>query len=237
MPAERYYFPFELTLFQDIKLEGQELHHLSHVMRARVGQELELVNGKGYLAKGILTSLNKREAKVSIQKIEQREAPSFDMILAQALPRANRLDAIVEKATELGVTQLWLFASEKSERKELSVNQHQRLESIMLAAMKQSGRLWLPQLIFKAQLKECISCTYPLFFGDTDAEAPLFAMKWQAARPLKGAVFVIGPESGFSLAEENWLRENKGQGVKLNDNTLRTDTAAIAAICLMAHFS
>ncbi len=234
MPSERY---FSESLFENnstIKFEDQEFHHLSHVMRAQLADEVELVNGQGELAIAVIEILEKKRAFLRIQSLKKEPEPTHKIILAQAIPRGNRLDFILEKGTELGMTDLWLFPGKLSERNDLTANQLERMKSLMVAAMKQCGRLYLPKLQLMPLLSQWKPLVHPSFFGDVNPEAPLFSKIWQNETPTTGAIFFIGPESGFHDSEIKILQNLQAKGVKLNSNILRTDTAAIAALALMA---
>lgn len=235
MPAERYYIDSPLEQHQQATIEGSELHHL-RVMRASVGDTVELVNGRGALATGTIQQMAKHHASLVIQEVTHSPKPSFEIILAQAMPRLNRLDFVLEKGTELGMTQLWLFPGANSERKSLNDNQLAHLRAITVAAMKQCGRLHLPFISILNPLADWSTPTYPLFFGDLDPQAPLFSQAWQQQKPTSGAIFVTGPESGFSTAEISRLKALSGIGVKLHPNILRTDTASIVALSLITHW-
>lgn len=237
MPADRFYVKSPLADGQRIRIEGTEFHHLAHVMRGVAGDPVEIVNGCGLLAEGTVHAIEKKYATVDISKVvEQQSAPVHQVILAQAIPRSNRLDFILEKGTELGMTQLWLFPGAHSERKTVSDNQIERMESVIIAAMKQSGRLDLPLLKVLPELKKWPPLPYPAFFGDLSPSAPSFEKCWKANTPKEGTIIFIGPESGFNEPETAILRTLGAQGVKLHQNVLRTDTAAIAALALISHW-
>jgi 16S rRNA (uracil1498-N3)-methyltransferase len=172
MPAERYFHPGELINSSIIDLENTELHHLVHVMRAKEGDALEIVNGQGVLAQAILERLEKKKAKARIEKVDVEPKSKFEIILAQGIPRINRLDFILEKGTELGMTQLWLFPGDYSERKSLSEHQLERMSSVTIAAMKQCGRLYLPQIHLKPCLEKWGAQEFTVLFGDVSPNAP-----------------------------------------------------------------
>lgn len=236
MPAERYYYPQEFQENAEIMLPDAEAHHLVKVMRNRPGDIVELVNGLGQLAQAEIKQIEKKQCYLEV--IELYEAISLDkpLILAQAIPRLNRLEIILEKATELGITEIWLFPSAHSEKKEFSENQSERLRAILISAMKQCGRLFLPDLILMPPLKQWQPFYLPAYFGDTSTDAPLFQEKWKEQTEGKGSIFLVGPESGFTTDEIVILKNLKAAGVKLNNNILRTETAAIAAIALISHW-
>jgi 16S rRNA (uracil1498-N3)-methyltransferase len=236
MPAERYYHPEILEKDQTIHLSGLEHHHLVNVMRTRVDETLEIINGKGQLAEATLCSIEKKSATLLITSVITTPPPEQKIILAQGLPRLNRLEFIIEKGTELGMTEIRLFPAARSEKKELSPNQLERLHTLMVAAVKQCGRLHMPILTLMPPLKQW-KAQETLFYGDITPSAPLFMPFWETlgSDQKKHAIFCIGPESGFSDEEVVMLKKLQAHGVKLHSNILRTDTAAIAALVLITH--
>lgn len=234
MPNDRFFVDSDLKPGQLVDLEGQELHHLVHVMRAEVGDTIELVNGRGGLADARLERLEKRRVVLHIETGETFPKQSVEIILAQAMPRINRLDFILEKGTELGMTQLWLFPAKLSERQELTPHQLERMRAITIAAMKQCGSLYLPQIIVKPALSQWQPPSYTSFFGDVNPAAPQFATMWKT--PDRGVLFYIGPEGGFTAEEEGYLRQLNASGVHLHPNILRTDTASLVALSLISQY-
>lgn len=235
MPIDRFYLDDPLEDKSQVILGDQELHHLAHVTRAKKGDSIELINGRGVLAEAEIIDLKKREAVLSILSREYIPPSNFQVIIAQAIPRANRLDTIVEKGTELGMDALWLFPGMLSEKKDLKDAQLNRVEKILIAATKQSGRLYLPEVKMIPPISEWKQDKLPLFFGDLAEEAPPFLKYWQKSPPQDGLIFCIGPESGLHDKEMESLRALQGIGVKLHQNILRTDTAPLSALSLIAH--
>jgi 16S rRNA (uracil1498-N3)-methyltransferase len=231
MPANRYYHPQLFQANSEIYLEGAEQHHLVSVMRTHVGDSVELVNGLGQLAIGALAAIEKKHAKLVLLSVTSVPAEPGQRILAQALPKMARLECILEKATELGVSAFWLFPGAHSEKQQLSQNQLERAHHILISAMKQCGRLFLPEITLKPPLKQWRELPLPAFFGDLHPEAPA---AWNSLPAAENLLFFIGPEAGFAEEEVRQLQHLQAKGVKLHNNILRTDTAAIAAAFLMA---
>lgn len=239
MPAERYYLDDVLTVNKRCELKGPEFHHLAHVMRTRKGESVELVNGKGSLAQAIVQELMKEKALLHVEHVIQEPERPCRLILAQAMPKPNRLDFILEKGTELGVDQFWLFPGDESVKKEVFPQQLERARTLTIAAMKQCGRLTLPEMMIKPRLNQWSSLNeMTTFFGDLDPEAPPFETAWKGllAQPSYPIVFVTGPEAGFSEEEVQVLREKGARGVKLHPYVLRTDTASVMALSLLSHW-
>lgn len=234
MPAERYFIHSELKVDTTLSLEGQELHHLVHVMRTQVGSQVEVVNGLGILAAASLIQIGKKHALLEINSIIETSLPDHTLVLAQAIPRINRLDFIVEKATELGISELWLFPGKLSERKSLTEHQIERLQNLTIAAMKQCGRLWVPVIKILPPIESWTQFSCLAFFGDVSEGAPLLIKQLEDEKIKQGVIFLTGPESGFDSREEEKLKLLGAQGVNLHKNILRTDTASIAALSIIS---
>ncbi len=226
MPENRFFLnaPFHKG---SVKLDGEEFHHLK-VMRGNVGDLIELVNGQNQLAHAKITSLEKNSATLEMQSITNGSPPPRQIILALAYLRPKNLDLVIEKGTELGATAFWLFPGERSEKESLSANQSQRLHTLTISALKQCGRLDLPQIVEMPPLAKWTQMPPgELFFGDLHSQAPFHS---------SGDVTIfIGPEKGFSSKEEQWLKQ-RAKGIKLNPHILRAETAALCALSLAAAF-
>ena len=234
MPEKRFFIKGPLTVYSLFELTGEEAQHFK-VMRCREGDNVEVINGEGNLAQAKVNCIGKRTITLEILSIKTSSNPNFEIILAQAIPKINRLDTILEKSTELGVSKIILFPAEFSEKKELSPNQLQRIENILIAATKQCGRLYLPVLELKPSLdKWAKPKSDALYFGDVSPNAPLFKNAWDART--NNAMFFVGPEQGLSEKEEKLLKGWDAKGVKLHSNILRTDTAPLTALSLISHF-
>lgn len=231
MPADRFFIASPLQMGQKVILDNTEFHHLVHVMRLKEGDRIELVNGLGALAQALIKLVEKKQAQLVIESVINGQKSSKEIILAQALPRINRLDFIIEKGTELGATQFWLFPGYQSERKALTEHQLDRLQNQAIAAMKQCGRLFLPSLEMKPSLDQWEKMDIPAYFGDLRDSAESFT---KILNHSESAIFFIGPEAGFSEKEIEQLSELGAKGVKLHPNILRTDTAALVALSLMS---
>lgn len=226
MPINRYFIDLPLTKEEAVFLEGDEAYHLISVTRIKVGEIVELVNGKNQLAHAEVIEIKKKEALLKIQKVETTSPPQHQFILAQAIPRLNRLDTILEKGTELGMSAIWLFPGQRSEKKEIN---EERSKKIIINAMKQCGRLDLPPIVLKPPLEkwqkqEIVNKPY---FGDLSANAPSFSTVKE-----NQIIFFIGPESGFAENEIEILKGFQAKGVKLHPNILRTDTASLVALSI-----
>ena len=210
----------------EIDLKEDEFHHL-RVMRVRIHEEIDLVDGSGTLARACVTEIHKNRAHLTILQRQTYPRPRSSIIIAMALIRMERLEWAIEKGTELDAEAFYLFPADYSEKKSLSPHQLERLRHIAIAALKQCGRLYLPEIVLKDSLQEALPTDRPLLYGDTDPAAPSIR-SFQEPR----VIFVSGPEKGFSSKETKLLQEH-GQGVKLHDNILRAETAPIVVLSLL----
>lgn len=226
----RFFIDSPLSVGAIVSLIDDELGHF-RVMRPQINETLELVNGKGDLATATLISLGKKEATLQINTLLHEKEP-FQYIIAQGIPKGPRLDTILEKGCELGMTELWLFPAEKSEKTSFS---QERARKILIAAMKQSKRLHLPQIRSLPPIEKWSPFPFNAYFGSLASHAPSFLSTLQRTSPKKGVIFVVGPESGLSPKEEAHLLQLGAHGVSLHKNVLRTDTAPLAALTLMTN--
>jgi 16S rRNA (uracil1498-N3)-methyltransferase len=236
MPHDRFYADKSLNLDESFVLEDEEFHHLTHVMRTKVGDEVECFNGRGALARARVARLDKKAAHLDVLAVENEPPPSRPLVVAQAFARASKLDYIVEKGCELGMNALWLYRADYSEKGDLSPNQWTRLRHLSVMACKQSGQLWLPEIKLFPSLAALPLEGLTEYFGDTDPKAPYFEAAWKSSPPKKGALFAVGPEKGFSEKEEQLMKERGALGVRLTPLILRTETAPLAALALMSHW-
>jgi 16S rRNA (uracil1498-N3)-methyltransferase len=222
MPADRFFIDTPLSGI--LSLQGPEHHHLAHVMKTKIGEEVELVNGRGGLATARVLSISKRNAELEVLSSSQTPLPLPLLTLAVPLMRPAKLEIVVEKCTELGADAFWFYPAHYSEKEELSPHQEDRLHLIAVSAMKQCGRLDLPQIKLLSSFEEIFKSPSLYLFGDTRPGQ-------MAKRPEGKIVFITGPERGFSEGEVEIL-DQKAKGVRLHRNILRAETAPIAASVL-----
>lgn len=228
MPHDRFFLDERFTPQREVFLEGAEAHHLRRVMRVNVQEKVELINGRCQLAYATVLTLEKEGVRLSINNVLE-VPPLLPFILCQAIPRPNKLDIIIEKGAELGVSEIWLFSGERGEKETLSANQEKRAQALFIGALKQSGRLDLPKLLLKPPLIKWNSSDlpYPAYFGSLAPGASSFYSLYQSQN---GICFFVGPEAGFSAAEEKKMKELGVQGAHLHPYILRTETASLVAL-------
>lgn len=217
-------------------LDAVESHHLCRVMRAARGFPVELFDGRGTLAEGVVSCADKKRTVISVQnKTCIPRATGGRVILAVSFAKGQRFDWLVEKCTELGVSGIFATQFERTV-KQGSSSGMDRYRKIAIAAAKQSGRLFLPEISGPAKFSQALERlqeTYPrsiVLFGQPGG-APV--SEHAPAGTTQDIIVVIGPEGGHTDAESATLKSIGAKGVSVNKNTLRIETAATAFCAIL----
>lgn len=211
-------------------LSMEESKHL-HVLRKKVGDEIRIVDGKGFFYDVVLTAFTKNQFEYAIKSTHQEAKRDYRIHLAIA-PTKNidRTEWLVEKCIEIGIDQITFVTCENSERTKLRID---RIEKIAISAMKQSLQATLPsiaQLDFKTFITK--QSTNQKMIAYVDATNPDHIA--DVIKPASGYCILIGPEGDFT-PEELSAAVNEGFAkVSLGKNRLRTETAGIVS-CVVIH--
>jgi 16S rRNA (uracil1498-N3)-methyltransferase len=236
MRLTRVYVDAALEPGTFVELSGSAAGHLTRVLRLRAGAALTLFNGRGGEYSASIERVRRSEVTLAVgahQAIE-RESP-FALTLAQGVSRGERMDLVVQKATELGVSRLVPVVTERSVVRldeEQSDRKSSHWRAIAIAACEQCGRNHLPEVALPAQLRE--------FLGQPPGESVRLLLSPAATRriedvprPASGVTVLIGPEGGLSDEEQAAAQTAGFTAVNLGPRVLRTETAAIAALTLL----
>lgn len=210
-----------------IELEEEETRHL-RVLRKNLGDQLEIVDGKGKRYTATLTALHKKASLLSIQSTITSEAPRVQLHIAIA-PTKNisRFEWFLEKATEIGITEIFPILCEHSERSRIRLD---RLNKIVVSAMKQSNRLFLPHLhelvSFETFLKDYSNKGQKFIAHCEDQPKKQLATNYRAQQDV---LVLIGPEGDFSVTEIEQALAGGFVPVSLGNHRLRTETAGVVA--------
>ena len=236
---------FYLPNFQQPVLTGAEAHHCRDVLRLKVGDEIEVFDGRGHAARCRITEAGRQAVRV--QAFRHWDTPSVPcrITLAQAIPRKN-MDLIVQKATELGVTCIAPVISERTVKR-VATNPA-RWHEIALESCKQCGNNWLPEIRPAQPLRDFLASV-----GGFDLK--LAASLQPGSRPLKAilaeaaarrapaadsglaatVLILIGPEGDFTADEYAAAQAAGCEPLSLGPLVLRADTAAIYTLSILHH--
>ena len=238
---KRYYSP---SLDRGL-LDAEQSHHCAQVMRQAVGDLFAVFDGHGTEAKARITEIAHDQVKFQILAKAASPQTAHPVCLAQALTKAKSMDLIIEKATELGVSELAPLQSDHSvahvgeEKADAKVEKWQKLT---VEAAKQCGQNWLP-VIHPPQAPKDFVAALP------KGAVKLIASLQHEAKPLKGVlreqltglkpgtpiVVMIGPEGDFTPAEIGQARSAGFHPVSLGKIILRAETAAFFALSAIAY--
>jgi 16S rRNA (uracil1498-N3)-methyltransferase len=213
-----------------ITLMGGEAHHARDVLRLAMCNPVELFDGTGTVAEAAVVELRRHELICEIASLRREPEPRPRITLATAVPKGERFDWLVEKATELGVSRLVPLETERS-TVDPRASKLARLRHTVIAACKQSRRSWLMELADVTSWPQFVqSAGASLVVADPTGE-PLQEVAISAANDL---AFAIGPEGGFTAQELSLAVSTGGRCISLGRNLLRIETAAVAVAAWMA---
>ena len=223
---QRFYIP-EIT-GKTVILSPEESKHVLKVLRMTEGDKVQIIDGKGGIFSAEITEVHPKNCQLAILNAHQ-DAGKRDFHLHMAIaPTKNivRFEWFLEKATELGIDEITPLLTEHSERKILKPG---RLERILIAAMKQSQRAWLPQLHELTSFSAFIdnrTQNRKFIAHCNNGEKPHLK---DLAAPGENVTILIGPEGDFSPAEVQVALDAGFEEISLGSARLRTETAGIAA--------
>ena len=212
------------TLFS---FDKEESKHIIKVLRKKDGDILHVTNGLGYLFTTQITLASEKNCTVKITAIALQEPLGYQLHLAVAPTKMNdRFEWFLEKATEIGIAEITPVLCDHAERKHINL---ERLEKVIVSAMKQSNQCYLPKIHpftpFTAFVKA--ERTGQLFVAHCE-ETERASLKEKLILNQQTTI-LIGPEGDFSSAEIQLALQQKYQPVTLGSTRLRTETAALAA--------
>ena len=228
----RIYYPFELSADSFVTLTDDATNHLANVLRAKTGQAIVLFNGDGNEYSAQLSEVAKRKVVAHIDsKISISIESPLSIHLGQGISRGDRMEWVIQKSVELGVTDITPLITERCGvklSKERWSKKHEQWQKVAIAACEQCGRNVLPVLHSPTIFTEWIN------LSTNQVRLTLHPRAEKAFRhvvmPATGARLLIGPEGGFSEQEIYQTEQNGFQTIQLGPRVLRTETAAIAAI-------
>jgi 16S rRNA (uracil1498-N3)-methyltransferase len=238
----RFFLPRSKIEGRRGSITGAELEHLKRVLRLRTGDRIIAFDDNGWEHEAVIRALDDTQGELEIVNSYQaaRESP-LAVTLAVALTKGDKIDYVVEKATELGVKTIAPFISRYTvpnlnDRK--AVQRAERWRKIALSATKQCGRTSLPEVLPICDYRELIGEQQPaglkLFFWEREGDQTLKRVHEREARA-ESVSLVIGPEGGFTVEEAEMAHDRGYTMVRLGPRILRAETAALTALSLVQY--
>ena len=228
---------FLKRISDELTISGDDAHHLAYSLRAKRGYKITAVDGAGNCAEIELVNFDKDTIKARRVGELKKVVVEKKIILADCLPKQNRFDNIIEKATELGVEKIIPLISERTIMRPRD-GKSERWQRIAKEAAEQCARDTIPEIGSIRELDSWLKEITPL---DEDT---LLLFCWESEQDTtvrevlsvnkdKNIIVLIGPEGGFSEREVQAIKSAGGVSVTLGKRILKTDTAAISVLAMI----
>lgn len=231
MPLPNFYMEKITPVEGIVNLQEEASKHIIQVLRMKVGETLQLTDGAGNLHTAEITDDHKRTAAVKILHSELHQPGPVKITIAiSLLKNTSRLEWFLEKATEIGITEIIPLICERTERQHFRSD---RMKSITISAMLQSQQAWLPQLSDPVGYEEALKRIH----ADQKFIAHCLPGNKQTLTSLlqkdTSIAILIGPEGDFTPSEIELAFQNKFIPISLGETRLRTETAGVVAAALL----
>jgi len=236
MSGPRIYTPHPLSINATIELDDQAVTHLVRVLRMQDGDAFRLFNGDGNEYQATLQVLSKKSAQGTVTEVLRTDAPlPLTLHLGQVMSKGDRMDFTIQKATELGISEITPLTSErcdvrlKGDRMEKKLEHWQR---VAISACEQSGRNTVPVIHEPQSLEQWCRTT------EADKKLLLHPHNQQPLESTEAPASVallVGPEGGFSDPEVTLCQQQGFDGLLLGPRILRTETAALTALSVLQY--
>ncbi|USG63877.1 16S rRNA (uracil(1498)-N(3))-methyltransferase [Brevibacillus ruminantium] len=229
---QRYFVEPHLFSEQEVRITGDDVHHIVNVMRAKSGEEIIVSDGAGRSARARLESLSAKEVVAAVTEFleEKRELP-IHITIGQGLPKGEKMEWILQKGTEMGAFAFFPFSSERTIVKLDAKKEAKKLErwrKIVKEAAEQSHRSVLPELLapvsFRQILEASTRYTRAVIAYEKEGTQTLHQV-FPALSPGDSLLVLIGPEGGFTPEEVSAAEAAGIASVALGPRILRTETA------------
>jgi 16S rRNA (uracil1498-N3)-methyltransferase len=237
MAHKRIFQATQLVLNKKIYLDERACHYLSRVLRVKHEDRITLFNGEGGEYRARITEISKQKIAAYVEEYLPIETESsISICLAQGIARGEKMDMIIQKAVELGVTHIVPLHTERSHLKLDQSREEKRLShwrGVVISACEQSGRNRLPQLSSPMTLKTYLanSTVEAKCVLSPHASSPFTIQYW--SKYCQSFSVLIGPEGGLSEEEVSLAKEAGYFAFQLGPRILRTETAPLSVLSIL----
>lgn len=224
---------------EGVVLSLEESHHVARVLRLKVGDVIEVFDGRGGCRQARIKSIGKRDAHVMfVSPKEVFAKPVPRITLAVVPPKGQRMDTLVQMMQEIGLDELIPIISEHSGSRKVSTNRFERWRRISIAAAKQSGANYLVEIGTQTYFSELVGRAPDwdlTLVCHTGPKCPQLRDVLPGHAAPGKILLVVGPEGGFSAQEVAEAQQAGCTAVKLPAPTLRVETAAVFALSALCY--
>lgn len=214
-----------------IVLNEDTSKHMINVLRMEKGEEVLLTDGKGKKAKASIVDDNRKKCVVEISSIEIAEERGSKVAIGISLIKnSSRFEWFLEKATEIGVSEIIPLTCTRTEKEKFRFD---RMQNILISAMLQSQQCWLPILHEPTEFEKVIHLSFEQKFIAHCGESNKQSLSSQQLNNSPSQLILIGPEGDFTYEEIESALKNNFVAVSLGNTRLRTETAGMVAATLL----
>ena len=235
MSAHRFHVPAAAPGAR-VTLPEHAAHHAREVLRLRAGAAVHVFDGSGHEWHGVLEEVSRRNVSARLlQAVETRPESPLHLTLAVAALKGDRLEFVIQKATELGVSEIWpvvTFRTDAAARPALNGSRSERWERVASGAAEQCGRATVPHMAPTTTLEGLVERPFDgmrAVLLETPGHRSLSSLAVDPASPL---LLLVGPAGGFEPSEVTALHAAGFAAASLGPRILRAETAAVAAVTI-----
>jgi len=247
--SERFYIPATEWNADALVLRDAEAHHCADVMRGKPGDKIVVFNGEGTEASTEIIEASRKEVTLKTLQVNKSAPLSARIVLGQAIPKGKNMDLIIQKATELGCAEIVPFLSERTVVRldpDDAAKKQEKWQRIAIEACKQCGQNWMPKVATPVTMES-------YFDGSASASIDLKLIaslqpdtrnlkeilaehaEMNPDKPAKSTLILVGPEGDFTPAEVHLARNGGCLPMTLGPIVLRTETAALYSLSVLAY--
>lgn len=235
----RFYVEERIGVGDRTDIKGSEARHIRDVLRLKTSAPVFLFDGSGMEFEGKIASIGADSVSVDIVAAREVKTESpIEIILGQGIPKADKMELIVQKSTELGVSRIVPILTERVVPRSFNVNKLERWQRVAIEACKQSGRVRVPEILEPVGFKEFVTNADPsclrLIPWEEEKGTSFKSTLPEILDPAK-VMLIIGPEGGLSGSEIRLARECGFAPVSLGGRILRTETVSLALISVIQY--
>ena len=232
-----HHFSFYAPALRDtdatVELSGEEHHHLARVLRMAAGASILATNGRGLSVEAVVESVGATSTTARVARIEANNPRPARLALALSVIERAHFETGFAGCVEAGITELIPLVAARCRARAGGRISTARLERIAIAAMKQSGRAWLPRVEAPVDV-ETLAARCGGFARVVLADGSSAPLEIAAEGEATDTLAIVGPEAGFSIDEVDRLRAAGARGASLSDHRLRAETAAVVLVAMLA---
>ena len=227
--TQRRYFSSQPIDGDSVTLAGEEFRHIVTVMRAQVGNEMEIVDGRGKWVRAVIRKMDHHSLRAEVVESKCEARPAVHVIIAPSLTKSHGMNWMIEKLSEMGVDEIWPIIAERTDACS-SEALLEKWKKIASQSLKVNRRLWRTEIRPPISLGELIVAAAGIptkILLEIDGKSRL-----RPPVPFP-AVAAIGPPGDFTEEERNRFRKGGFTGCQINNAVLKTETAALAAAAIL----